>query len=479
MLTGKLGNRNSLLWLSLVVPTVLLAAAALGAFASWRMLAVTAAAVSGVLVLRQPSLGLFGLVTLALLIPLDISTGTDVSLNLTTLLVPGLCAVWVVTMVRQKRIALVESPVNLPLALFLLAAIVALLIGNVTWDPMVPKRNGFLLVQLSQVALFAFSAGAFWLSANLIGSVLWLRRLTLTFLFVAGTLAILYLIPITRQFITPLTTIAIVRTPFWILLAGLAGGLALFDRSLNRSVRVFLALVLLTCALYAFVQQRESASNWVGVGAAAAILLWLRWPRVRWFVLIMVLVLLASGILFPTIWNFAGGELEWRISGGSRLVLIERVVEDTMRNPVTGLGPAAYRLYGMSRPLAYQRAFYVAPSINSHNNYVDVFSHMGLVGLALLAWIVVALTRTGLRLRQDHTADFQAGYASGMLAAGAGGLAVMFLADWILPFVYNIGFPGFQASVLLWLFLGGLVVLERYTASDPPTTAAGSDQANP
>lgn len=478
MLTGERRNRSSLLWPGLVVPAVLLAAAALGAFASWTLLAMTIAVVAGVLVLRQPSLGLFGLVALALLIPLDISTGTDVSLNPATLLVPGLCAVWVVTMVRQRRTTLVKSSVNLPLILFLLAAIVSLLIGNVTWDPMVPKKSGFLLVQLSQVALFAFSAGAFWLSANLIEDVLWLRRLTLAFLAVAGSLAILYVIPITRQFVTPLTTIAIARAPFWILLTGLAGGLTLFDRHLSRWVRLFLALVLVTCAFYAFEQQRESASNWVGVGATAAVLLWLRWPKARWFVLIMVLVLLASGILFPTIWNFAGGELEWRISGGSRLVLIERVVEDTMRNPVTGLGPAAYRVYGMSRPLAYQRAFYVAPSINSHNNYVDVFSHMGLVGLGLLGWIVVALTRTGLRLRQGHTADFQAGYASAMLAAGAGAMAVMFLADWILPFVYNIGFPGFQASVLLWLFLGGLVVLERNTASDAPGQAEGSDQAN-
>jgi len=27
--------------------------------------------------------------------------------------------------------------------------------------------------------------------------------------------------------------------------------------------------------------------------------------------------------------------------------------------------------------------------------------------------------------------------------------------------VYNIGFLGFQASVLVWLFLGGLVALEQ------------------
>ena len=39
----------------------------------------------------------------------------------------------------------------------------------------------------------------------------------------------------------------------------------------------------------------------------------------------------------------------------------------------------------------------------------------------------------------------------------------MLFADWILPHVYNIGFPGFQASVLIWLFLGGLVSLEQMT----------------
>ena len=48
-----------------------------------------------------------------------------------------------------------------------------------------------------------------------------------------------------------------------------------------------------------------------------------------------------------------------------------------------------------------------------------------------------------------------------MLAVGAGALVVMVFADWLLPFVYNIGFPGFQASVLVWLFMGGLVALEN------------------
>ena len=38
-------------------------------------------------------------------------------------------------------------------------------------------------------------------------------------------------------------------------------------------------------------------------------------------------------------------KLEWDESGGSRLALSGRVIEVTMRNPITGLGPAAYRFY--------------------------------------------------------------------------------------------------------------------------------------
>ena len=39
------------------------------------------------------------------------------------------------------------------------------------------------------------------------------------------------------------------------------------------------------------------------------------------------------------------------------LVLIERVIEVTMHNPITGLGPAAYRFYARMTPLAYGGAF--------------------------------------------------------------------------------------------------------------------------
>ena len=46
-----------------------------------------------------------------------------------------------------------------------------------------------------------------------------------------------------------------------------------------------------------------------------------------------------------------------------------------------------------------------------------------------------------------------------MLAALTAILISGAFADWFLPFLYNIGIPGFQASVFLWLFCGGLLSL--------------------
>jgi hypothetical protein len=125
------------------------------------------AAVAGVAILRQPRLGLLALIVAALAAPFPIGTGTEVQLNLAALLTPALFGLWLLGAAVQGRLRLAPSPVNLPLVLFLLAGLLSLGIGLVTWDPLVPRRPSFLLVQLAQWAIFAFSALAFWLTSLL------------------------------------------------------------------------------------------------------------------------------------------------------------------------------------------------------------------------------------------------------------------------------------------------------------------------
>lgn len=456
---------DSRLWIWAAVIVVLLAAAWSG-YSGSLLLAILFVAVIGMFVLlQQPVLGLLALVFASSVVHMEIATGSEVSLTSATLLVSALLGLWVIEMIRQHAWDFVPSRANQPLLFFLLSGLLSLLVGNVFWDPAVPRSGNFLIVQFGQWSIFAFSAGAFWLAVNLVRDEVWLRRLTFFFLAVSGTVMILAALPETRYLATRRLGYGMGQAPFIMLLTAIAGGQLLFNRQLSPGWRWFLMISLGAEAFFVFVVYREIVAYLVGIVAVLGTLAWLRWPRMRWPVVILVLLLLATGLLTSAVYEFAGGEEEWAESGGSRLVLIRRVLEVSMRNPITGLGPAAYRSYARMKPLQYQRAFWIAPKVNSHNNYVDLFSQLGLLGLALFLWFAVEVTILGFRLRARYATGFAAGYTNAMLAAWAGSLALMMFADWILPFVYNIGFHGFEASVLVWLFLGGLVALDSFKGS--------------
>ncbi len=448
-------------WKPAIILLVILTSAYLGLRVSPRWLLLLMVGIGGGLLLKEPRLGLLGVIATALIFPLEIGTGTEVTLSSATLLIPSLFGLWLLGNMQRREWRWNPSRVHRPLLFFLLAGLLSLIIGNGTWDPALPKSATFWLVQLAQWAIFLLAALIFWLVAHVSEPELWLPRLTWVFLALGGGIAFLLRVPLIGTVIWSLTTEAVVRAPFWMLLTALSLGQLLFNGELRRGERVFLWAVLGAVFVYAFFLMRDRSSNWVGVVTAAGVLFWLRFVNLRVTVGVILVLALFLGVFWPYLYEFAGGEEKWEESGGSRLVLIERVVQVTLRNPITGLGPASYRLYAGATPLRYQRALWFHPQISSHNNYVDLFAHTGLLGLGFFLWFAAELGWLGFRLHKRHRTGFASGYVNGVLAAWIGSLVLMLLADWILPFVYNIGFSGFQASLLVWMFLGGLVALER------------------
>jgi hypothetical protein len=92
---------------------------------------------------------------------------------------------------------------------------------------------------------------------------------------------------------------------------------------------------------------------------------------------------------------------------------------------------------------------------------VDLIAQVGLLGLFCFLWIFFEVGRLSWRLIKQLQNGFAYSYAYGIFAGLVGSLMAAFLVDWILPFVYNIGFNGFRASILVWIFFGGLVSLEQ------------------
>lgn len=462
-LRDALNNRRFLATIAVTVLTLLLSAylASKNPSRGIRLLFLLGVLVAGIALLRKPSLRLGAFILVALVFPVQIGTGTDVNLNLVTLIIPMLFVLRIIDELSLRGNRWRSSPTFMPMFLFLCAAMLSLLVGNVLWDPAVPRSSSFIVTQLAQWAILAFSFGMFWYSGDLIRDIATVQGITKLFLIVGGGFACLQVLPGGSALVVRFGTRAILQSPFWILLTAISVGQLLFNyRNLSKGWRSYLVLLGGVIFVYAFLQQRSAASNWVGVSAVAGMLFWLRFWRGRSFIVVLALIMVLTGVFFPSIYEFAGGDDEWTESGGSRLTLIERVVSVTLRNPITGLGPASYRNYAGVEPLRYGNALWVNPKVNSHNNYVDLFAHTGLLGLGLFLWFAWELFRSGWRLSAQHPQGFVGGYVNGMLAVWVGSLVLMMFADWMLPFVYNIGFPGFQASILVWLFLGGLTAIE-------------------
>jgi hypothetical protein len=382
-------------------------------------------------------------------------------LNATVLLIPILIVIWLLMQLNQHAIRLVPSRPNLPLILFLISGLLSLFMGNVLWDPTVPRSANFTIVQFAQWGLFLFSAAVFWIAGNLIKDEVWLRRLVACFLIVGGILAVVRVLPGGGGLILEYVTYAANRAPFWLLLTALATGQLLYNRDLSTRWKIYLLVLLGAVVVFAFGDQKERSSNWVSVLVVVGVLIWLRIPRVRLVTAMAIVLFAVSGMLAEVIYEFAGGDAKWEESGGSRLALGNAVIKTALRNPIMGIGPASYRPYGRMTPLQYEGAYYYAINLSSHNNYIDLFAHVGIVGLGLFLWFMTELALLHARVRKHYPDGFTGGYVNGMLGAWFAIMTIMALADWFLPFVYNLGFEGFQSSILIWMFFGGIVALEQ------------------
>ena len=462
-LVGSRRLVKALLWL--LAAGVLALSAWLGQRPSARYLLLLGGGLGLVVLLQHPGLGLAVLAALSFTLPLTIGTGSEVSLTAPVLLIPAVALVWLLDGLRKRSLSLPASRSTLPLLLFTGSGLFSLLAGNVYWDPLIPKSGNFLLVQLAQWGILLLSAAIYLLAGELGARERWLRVATWTFLVVGGVVVLEFYLPPLRRALGWSSSNLANRSMFWTWLAALATGQLVFNRRLGNGARFGLLALLLAAGYVAWFRLNDSVSTWVPLTVAILAVIWLRvWRRNRTLGLVVVLLFVwLAVLLYPILFLHAGGERELQMSWGGRQVLYKAVLDLVAEHPILGLGPAAYRHYGHTRwlSLGFGRALYLDPNISSHNNYIDVYAQQGLLGLGLFLWFLVELGLLGWRLAPRFRGDFNEGYVYGAIGGLAGTLVAMLLADWFIPFVYNIGFPGFRTSALAWMFLGGLVALEQ------------------
>ena len=436
-----------------IILAVLFLAAYLGRRATTLQLTQLAALAGGLVLLRRPHWGLIALVPAALSVPFEIGTGTQTTLSAGMLLLAALLGVWIVDMLGRRQLRLAPSPVNLPAIAFMVSATLSFLAGSQPWNLF--ANTASLAAQAGGYAVFVLSAGALLLVGNLTREVRWLKWMVGLFLLIGGLYVAGQLLPPLGALTGRLLVRGANGSLFWVWLVALAGGLAVFHRRLHPALRLGLAaLALATVALgYGW------KSGWLPPLVVLWVLLWLRsWRLGLALTAIGALALLAAGRDPVSLLVTSD-----RYSVDTRLLAWDIVLNRVLpHNPVLGLGPANYYHYTPLYPiLGY------AVKFNSHNQYVDILAQTGVLGMATFLWLMGALGRLGWRLRNQAEMGFWQAYVCAGLAGLAGMLVAGMLGDWVLPFVYNITLAGFRASMLGWLFLGGLLAIQhRGSAKD-------------
>lgn len=457
--------RSWRLWLSensvliqriVIIPLVLLASVVLsqrvGGKTAYLIIALPGLVAGAVALIRWPALGLLVLVAASL----SFTSEIVYSIGLTTIITLGLAGLWFFDMfVRRREISISPFPSLLPFLLLIVVGLFSLGMAQLPWYPVSPAP---LDAQVGGVLIFIVAFIGFLMAAHHLTSIVWLKWFTFLFLGIGGTYLALRFIPGTNRIrAMTMSPNVITHSMFWCWLAALSFSQALFNKELAPQWRGLLFAITGAVLYITLFETRAWVSGWFPVLVAIVVVVWVAKPRAAVVLTVVGAVLIMtqmSTIMENLIYV---GDNEY--SEMTRLEAWRIVFQITSVNPLLGVGPANYSFY---TPLFPILGWFV--QFNSHNNYVDIIAQTGILGMACLLWLYIEIGRVAwrvYRLVKEEQDGFLQAYVYGTLGGFVATVSAGMLGDWVLPYVYNITIRGMRASILPWLFLGGLVAVEQ------------------
>jgi hypothetical protein len=415
-----------------------------------------------IILARYPAFGPLVLIIVGLLVNFEIGTGTKTRINLVIILLPIFIGIWLIDMlVRKGKVHFTPSRTNPPIIAMAVVSLLAFGIGQLTW--FLYSKHAPILSQIGGLAIFLLSFGAFIYVTNVIKNIKWLRRLTWLFIIVGSIIILSRIIPVIGPPVRKILPSGITGSLFWIWIIAIAYSQLIRNRDLTVPMKLLLAGLIVITLYEALILAYNWKSGWIPALAAIGIITWIRFPKIRIPLVIggaIVAWLMSAELIQSDQYSYVTRIEAWKI-------MMNEIVNV---NPLLGLGPANYRFY---TPLFPIMGYYV--EFNSHNNYIDILAQIGVLGLLFFLWFAWEIFRTGWGLLGKKLDNFSQAYVIGALGGLVGMLVAGMLGDWVLPFVYNVGLRGFRTSVLGWIFLGGLVVIEHLVANEKMNALKDTD----
>lgn len=404
---------------------------------------------------RNHFLGLALLVVTAVAVPYEFGGTGKMALNSSPFLAGTICAIWLVEVVVLHRAVALKMGRPVLAAMALMGSVAVSFVA--AQFPLFPSAGAPRGAQLAQVLIFLVSIGLFLIVGDLLKDIADLKRLTWLFLAAGGFVCVMHIVP-TRVFPMLLGRLVHVAhqesigSVFWIWLVAISASQAIFNRELTPMTRLAIGALTGLAVYRGLFLARSWVSGWLPPLVALFVLLLFRVPRLA------IITALLGGLLFlyftPTMTEVTPAEEHY--SAMTRLEAARVLWPLIKESPFLGMGPANYHYYVSMSPIL---GWYVR--FNSHNQYLDLVAQLGAVGVATFGWLMCEILAAIWHLRVRFRGGFCEAYLLGALGGFAGTMLAGGLADWILPFYYNIGLGGMRSSLLFWVFLGAIAVIRR------------------
>jgi O-antigen ligase len=420
--------------------------------------------VVGVVVARNPQFGIFGLFLIAPFTvggsPEVASQNSDYSAGLlpSEMMLGFLLLIWAGRMFLTGKWKLVPSDLNKPM--FALAGVVlaSLACAQIVYDPTIPVVHHLLITQAAEAGMFLLAIGAFLLASNTLVTRKWLSALFYPVLFVGVYTSVSKLADLP-------TIVPIGWAP---LITSIAAAYVL-ARLLFSSTKGW-AKAGLVVALIVFVAVPCTSLGWIsGLLAISATLMTLVLLKSRKaFVWLAVALLLFAVVSRP----FLSGMYQTSEDQGDfdRFGIWSDAAHMALdTNPILGIGPGNFYPYSFRfGSIWYGRYTYTT----AHNNYAQIVAEMGLLGLAVLFWLLFAGIKTGVKLFREARTDLK-WIPAAATAIFVGFAASSVLGDYMFPNRANGGLFHFGISVYIWLTLGAAVAASRVPSDESSQEETG------
>ncbi len=399
------------------------------------------------ILMRQPALGIVALIPASYIIPIEINVSSGSSLNAPMILIMLMTGLWIMDMIVNKRqLSFISSRPLIPLALLIAIVILAFINGQLPWFAFASRAP--ITAQIAGLALFILSASTFLVASHLIKDLVWLKRMTWLYLGLGAFFFLIRILPVIKRYSFQIFSYGSLTSLFWTWMVALSFGQAIYNKNLRAWQRVGLSVLSAVTIYFGYTLIDGWKSGWVPALVALITLIALKSPRTA--ILVSIVALLVSPFFIGELISTDQYSYSTRTEAWYLIGQIVKV------SPILGLGPANYYWY---TPLFPIRGY--AVQFNSHNQFIDIIAQTGILGLIAFLWVMFEIGNLGWRLRKSAPEGFAKAYVYSAIAGLMGMLTASMLGDWVLPFVYNVGFTGFRSSMFGWLFLGGLVALEK------------------